>query len=151
MDKNPKRSPDEIVDGPRLAARILNQYPEERRKKLLSAIQSKSPETFKKIEANILAFEDVVHVSARGIQLLMKEVEYNELLLALSTADLAIRSVFFQNVSERKLQVMREDLAALKNAKPEDVTNARRHIVQKLDALRTSGAVHLVGGEDAWA
>jgi flagellar motor switch protein FliG len=141
---------DETVDGPRIAAKILNSMPPERKRKLLESIKNQSPEAFQKIENNILSFEDIVNINERGLQLLIKTIEHSDLILSLKTAKPEIKDTLLNNMSERKKKIVLEDLEALPPTPVSEVEQAQKRIIQKIDTLRASGLIQTETPDDVW-
>ena len=148
-DKDDK-SPDETVDGPAVAAKILNSMRPQNRERLVKAIQGSNPDLAVKIEEKLFNFEEIADLQPAGVQLLIKEVEHRDLVLSLKTASANVKKVLFENMSERRQQIVSEDFSALPAVKLREVEDAQRRIMQKLAALRTSGLLRTQSKNDIW-
>lgn len=141
---------DEPVDGGRVAAKILNCMPDSKKKRLLESIKESSPKAFQRIEENVFSFDDIPSVTARGLQKLVKEISHNDLVLSLKTASQSVREALLQNMSDRKRQIVVEDLESLGPKLKSEVEEAQKRIIQKLDELRAEGSIQTASTEDIW-
>lgn len=135
------KTPDEKVDGPKIAASIINSMPSERRERLLSAIQKAAPETFREVKANIFSFDDLPNVIGNGLQVLIRECDHEDLVLVLRHSSNAIRATLFANMSERKRSSVIEDLEQLGNVSAQKVTAAKDRLLARIEELRTAGII----------
>ena len=138
---------DEKVDGPRVAAQILNSMPEERKRALLQRIRSASPQVIGAIEANIISYEDIRELLDQGVQRLIKEADHRDLVLSMKKASQEVTEVLLRNMSQGKRKLVLEDLAAAVRVPVQDVDAAQKRIVQLMDRLRTQGIIHRQDGE----
>lgn len=141
---------DESVDGPGIAAAILNKLPPERRAKLMSAIESTNPQIATKITASLFTFDELQDISAQGIQVLLREVAQADLVLSLKKITDKTKAVIMENLSERKQKIVLDELSALPPTPVRDVEQAQRRILEKLEELRTSGAIRTKSKNDVW-
>jgi flagellar motor switch protein FliG len=141
-------SEDEKVEGGKLAAQILNSMPASKKQSLLHAIRSRSPEAYQKIEHNVILFNQIPQLDDRGLQLLVKEIDHQELVLALKGAGAEVKEALLRNMSKGKVKLVEEDLAALPRTARSEVEAAQKRIIQKIDELRTAGALLTKAEED---
>jgi flagellar motor switch protein FliG len=81
----------------------------------------------------------------RGLQVLLKEVGRDDLLLALKTSNDEIKSRIFRNMSERAAQMLREDLEALGPVRLRDVEQSQQTIVTVARKLEAEGKLSISG------
>jgi flagellar motor switch protein FliG len=141
---------DEAVDGPAIAAKILNRMKTGNKERLVQRIQAAQPEVFKKIVENLYNFEDIATLTPQSLQVLIKEIEHRDLVVSLKTASEAVKKAFFENMSPRKLQVVQEDYASLPPTRLSEVEEAQRRIMKTLEDLRTSGKIKGQAKHDVW-
>ena len=141
---------DEIVDGPRQAARILNAMPEKERRRLLARIEIQSPDIFKAITENLLSFEDLRDLTEKSVQILVRAVDQRALVIALAYADSELTDYFLDNMSDRMSRYVREELDYLQAVTPAEIENAKQLIVTKADELRTTGILRSHASDDVW-
>ncbi len=141
---------DEKVDGPKIAAEIIERMRPENKKKLLEKIQRTDPSIAEKIEANLYDFDQIAELTPQSIQLLIKEISPQDMLLSMKVASEAVKNVLLQNLSERRRTVVTSELAALPPTRLSEIEAAKRRIIQKLDELRTKGLVRGQSKHDVW-
>ncbi len=142
---------DEKVDGPKVAAAILNRMNPADKERLMSAIKGKAPLVAKKIEQNVLAFQDIATLAPQGIQLLIKEISHEDLVHSLKAAEVEVKEALLSNMSQRKRASVEEDLASVSaNPNSHEAQEAQRNIIRKLDELRTKGLIRSFGKQDVW-
>ena len=141
---------DEIVDGPAVTARILNNMSESRRKSLLAKMTAKDPSVIKRIADKLISFSDIAYLDDRGVQLLIKETKHETLVTSLKLASDATFQTLLSNMTERKRSIVLEDLQSLPKMPRSQVEEAQKLIVQVLDELRTKGLIRLSRSDDLW-
>ncbi|MBN8549041.1 MAG: hypothetical protein J0M12_06980 [Deltaproteobacteria bacterium] len=149
-DSDDDRTPDEKVDGAGIAAKILNSMRPEARARIVKAIQASQPEVAVKIEEKLYNFEEIADLQPHGVQILLKEIDPRDLLLSLKTASENVKKILFENMTERRRQIVEEDFATLPQVKLRDVEDAQRRIMVKLSALRTAGLLKTQSKNDIW-
>ncbi|MBT6109678.1 MAG: flagellar motor switch protein FliG, partial [Rhodospirillales bacterium] len=94
-------------------------------------------------------FDDLIRVDATGIQLLLRQVEKDQLTIALKGASDDVQDLFFSNMSERAGKMLREDMEAMGAVRLKDVDEAQSAVVQVAKALSDAGEIVIsTGGED---
>lgn len=133
------KSKDEKVNGLKVALDILNKFPEEKREKLLTNVARLSPETAKKIEEEYFSFDDIKDLDAKSMQFIITKADHNDLTMALHGAKKEIKNYFFSNMSERKLEMTKEDLENLDSVPTAKTFASQKNILDLIDKLRKSG------------
>lgn len=141
---------DEVVDGPAIAAQILNRMKTPNKDRLVASIRSAEPALAAKIEEKLFNFDEIAEVAPQGIQLLIKSVDYQDLLYSLKTASPGVKSALLSNMSDRKRSMVEEDFEAVPPLRLVEVEEAQRRIMLKLDELRKAGLVKTTGKKDVW-
>ncbi len=140
----------ESVNGPKVAADILSRMKPAVQARLQRAIEAVDPAIAQKIADNIIRFDSIIELNTKGLQVLLKEIPHQDLVLSLKTASQTVKDILFNNMSERKQTMVREDLAALPPTRLSEIEQAQRRIVLKMDELRTSGAIRTDSKNDLW-
>lgn len=140
----------ESVNGPKVAADILSRMKPAVQARLQRAIEAVDPAIAQKIADNIIRFDSIIELNTKGLQVLLKEIPHQDLVLSLKTASQTVKDILFNNMSERKQTMVQEDLAALPPTRLSEIEQAQRRIVLKMDELRTSGAIRTDSKNDLW-
>jgi flagellar motor switch protein FliG len=90
-------------------------------------------------------FEDIIHVDDKGIQTVLKEVDNEELALALKTASDRLKEKIFSNMSTRAADLIREDMQYMGPVRLSDVEAAQQRIVDIVRRLEDAGEIIISG------
>src|SRR6185436_20131463 len=85
----------------------------------------------------MFTFEDLLRLDDRGMQVLLKDVARDELMLALKTASPAMRDKVLRNLSQRAGEILQEDMSTMGPVRLKEVERAQAGIVaaaRRLDA-----------------
>jgi len=143
---------DEIIDGVKAAAKILSKMEPENQERLVANIEVSSPELATQITESMFTFDDIAGLSDRGIQLLAQRVEHQDLVLSLKKASEKTKTRIFENVSERKKDLIEGDYETLPPTRISDVSAAQRRVLDTLEELKKEGKVleDTSRSEEAW-
>ncbi len=141
---------DEKVDGPRIAAQILKSMAVSKKERLVQAIEQKAPRLAEKIAENLFRFDDIADLTPQGVQVLIKEIEHDDLVLSFKLASTGVKNIFLKNMSERKRALTESDIDALPPVKKSEVEEAQKRILAKLDILRTQGLIRTQSPNEVW-
>lgn len=139
------------LGGVQPVAEMLNVMDKNSEQSIMSRLEEKDPLLAEEIRKLMFVFEDIAKIDDRGIQILLKEVPNDKLLLALKTANDDIRNKIFKNISSRAAEMLREDLANMGPARLSDVESAQQEIVNAARRLEAEGKIIIARGgtEDA--
>lgn len=140
------------LGGVQVVAEMINMLDKNTEQTILGVIEDRDKEMADEIRKLMFVFEDVVKIDDRGIQLLLKEVPNDRLLLALKTANEEIRAKVFNNISKRAAEMLTEDLQSLGPVKVADVESAQLEIVNIARRLESEGKIAIArgGAEDVF-
>ena len=98
----------------------------------------------------MFTFEDLARLTVREVQLLMREVDKDTILIALKTANDDLRDHLLSGVSSRAAKQIREELPLLPPTKLSEVEKAQRDAVEVVIRLSESGQINMpgAGGEE---
>jgi flagellar motor switch protein FliG len=91
----------------------------------------------------MFTFEDLLRISGRGIQVLLKEIPSDQLLLALRTSSDDMKEKIFGNVSQRAATMLREELEMMGPVRLSDVENAQRTMIERALQLEAEGQIRI--------
>jgi flagellar motor switch protein FliG len=139
------------LGGVQPVAEMLNVMDKNSEQSIMSRLEEKDPLLAEEIRKLMFVFEDIAKIDDRGIQILLKEVPNDKLLLALKTAHEDIRTKIFKNISARAADMLREDLNNMGPARLSDVESAQQEIVNAARRLEAEGKIIIARGgtEDA--
>ena len=91
----------------------------------------------------VFEFEDLINLSDKDLQSLLRDTNSKELLAALKGADVALQEKIFNNMSKRAAKVMQEDLNVSEAIKLSEVESAQDKIVNIAKELADKGRITL--------
>ena len=135
----------EKAGGVDTVAEVLNLADRATEKAIMEGLESEDPDLVEQIRRLMFVFEDIMLVNDKGIQAVLKEVENDELAVALKSASEDLREKIFSNMSERAGSMIREDMEFMGPVKLADVESAQQRIVDIVRRLEESGDVIISG------
>jgi flagellar motor switch protein FliG len=137
------------MGGVRTAAEILNFVGTAHETAVIDNVREYDPDLAQKIIDEMFVFENLIDVDDRGIQLLLREVQSESLILALKGANEAMREKVFKNMSQRAAEMLREDLESKGPVRLSEVEREQKEILKIARRLADEGQIQLGGkGED---
>jgi len=128
------------------AAEILNNMGGTLEAAVTSHIRELDPELAQKIQDKMFVFENLLDLDDRGIQLLLREVQSETLVVALKGTSDALREKIFKNMSQRAAEMLRDDLEAKGPVRLSEVEAEQREILRVVRRLAEEGQV-VMGGK----
>jgi flagellar motor switch protein FliG len=133
-------------------AELLNRAGRSTERTVLEAIAETDGELADEIRQKLFTFDDIVVLSDRDIQLLLREVDQKDLGLALRGVSDEVKDTIFRNMSTRGSEMLQEDLDTGKPQRRSVVEEAQSRIVGAIRRLEDAGAITIGrGGEDGEA
>ena len=132
-----------------MMADIFNGLDRNNENQFMSGLEERNRESAEKIKSLMFTFDDLAKVDAAGVQVILRQVEKDQLAMALKGGSDDVKDLFFGNMSERAGKMMKEDMEAMGAVRLRDVDEAQSAIVQVAKALADAGEIVIaVGGED---
>jgi flagellar motor switch protein FliG len=139
------------LGGVRAAAEILNFMSGEQESSVMDNIKNYDNDMAQKIMDEMFVFDNIIDIDDRGIQLLLREVQSEMLIIALKGASQDLREKIFRNMSQRAAEMMREDLESKGPVRLSEVESQQKQILQIVRRLSDEGQIVLGGkGEDSF-
>jgi flagellar motor switch protein FliG len=135
-------------DSHEVMAEIFNNLDRAAETRILTALEERNRESAEKIRALMFTFDDLQRLDQPGIQVLLRAVPKDKLVLALKGASDSMREIFFSNLSERAGKLLKDDLAALGPVRLRDVDEAQAIIVSQAKDLAAQGQIQLADGRE---
>ncbi|AMM40532.1 flagellar motor switch protein FliG [Candidatus Desulfofervidus auxilii] len=127
------------VGGLEKVAEILNRVEHSTQQSILEEIEKTNPELASEIKKKMFVFDDLVNIEDRGMQILLKHIKMEDLVLALKTASDALKDKIFKNVSERVSEMIKEDLEIMGAVRLSEVEKAQQTIIDTAKLLESEG------------
>lgn len=123
---------------------ILNQVDRQTEKTILGALDIEAPEISDEIKRRMFLFEDILNLSDRAVQRILREVDLShDLPLALKGASDSVRDKFFKNLSSRAVENLKESMEFLGPVRMREVEETQQKIVAIIRSLEDKGEIVL--------
>lgn len=137
----------ETTGGVNTLVEILNVVGRSAEKKIVEELEKTQPELADEIKASLFTFEDIVTLSNTDVQKVLREVNHDDLVMALKGVSDSLREFVFQNVSSRAADSLREDIEFLGPARLTVVEEAQQKVVGAIRRLDDQGEIYIRRGE----
>ena len=136
------------LGGVKTAAKILNFTKTSPLAGIMSSVTKDDPDLAQKIQDNMFTFDNLVTCDNRSIQVIMRAVEPDLLMVGLKGADEGVKNKFFGNMSTRARSMFVDDMEAKGPMRLADVEEAQKQIMRIARKLADTGDIVLAGGGD---
>jgi flagellar motor switch protein FliG len=135
-------------DAHEMMAEIFNNLDRQSESRILAALEERNRDAAERIRGLMFTFDDLSRLDGAGVQVLMRAVPKDQLVLALKGASEALRDMFIKNMSERAAKMLKEDLANLGPVKLREVDEAQAAIVLQAKDLAAQGQIQMQDGRE---
>ncbi|MBC8288533.1 MAG: flagellar motor switch protein FliG [Nitrospinae bacterium] len=136
------------LGGVEIAAEVMGSLDRTTETSILTAMDEVDPDLANEIRNLRFTFEDILKIDDNGIQLIMKEISQEDLLIGLKTATDELKEKLFTNMSERAALMLKEDLESLGPTKISEVEKAQQKVIAVCKKLEEDGKLVIGGGAD---
>ncbi len=139
------------LGGVKIVADIMNYMGGGQETAAIENIREHDPEMAQEILDAMFVFENLLDVDDRGVQLLLREIQSESLIIALKGASEELREKIFKNMSQRAAEMMREDLESKGPVRVSEVEAEQKEILKVVRRLAEEGQIVLAGkGEEGF-
>jgi len=135
------------VGGTRFVAEIFNRLGQKSAKSTLSYIEQVNDSLANQIKEMMFTFDDIIKLDKTAILEILKEVDKNDLMIALKGANEELKQKFLDNMSQRAAEAFLEELQFLGPVKVKEVEAAQRKIIEVVQKLAEEGKIS-IGAEE---
>ena len=135
-----------IVGGVDAIVNILNTVDRSTEKHIMESLEIEEPELADEIRKKMFVFEDIMLLDDRAIQRVLRDVDNNDLAIALKGANDEVQETIFRNLSKRLAAMIKEDMEFMGPVRMKDVEEAQQKIVGVIRKLEDSGEIVISRG-----
>ena len=135
-----------IIGGVDAVVDILNTVDRSTEKHIMETLEIDEPELADEIRKKMFVFEDILLLDDRAIQRVLRDVDNNDLAIALKGANEEVQNVIFNNLSKRLALMIREDTEFMGPVRMKDVEEAQQKIVNIIRKLEDSSEIVISRG-----
>ncbi|HEX3011049.1 MAG TPA: flagellar motor switch protein FliG [Syntrophomonadaceae bacterium] len=141
-------APQELTNagGIKSVVEIINRVDRGTEKTIMEALEVQDPELAEEIKKLMFVFEDIVMIDDRSVQRVLREVESQDLALALKGASSEVSEKIYHNMSQRASDMLREDIEFMGPVRLRDVEEAQQRIVNIIRKLEDTGEIVVARG-----
>jgi flagellar motor switch protein FliG len=137
------------MQGVELAVQLFMHMDRASESALLEAVAEQDQEIADVIREQMFTFEDLLDIDDRGIQMVLRNIENQTLVLALKGANDEMKEKFLGNVSQRVKASLEEDLDTMGPVRLSEVEGAQQSIANTAREMSERGEIQVAGrGED---
>jgi flagellar motor switch protein FliG len=135
-------------DNHEVMAEIFNFFDRNTEGRFLNMLEDRSKDAADKIRALMFTFDDLAKLDGAGVRALLRQVEQNQLAIALKGGSQKVKDLFFQNMSERAGKLLSEDMETMGPVRLRDVEEAQMALVNLAKELAAQGEIFLADSKD---
>ena len=135
-----------IIGGVDAVVDILNTVDRGTEKHIMETLEIEEPELADEIRKKMFVFEDILLLDDRAIQRVLRDVDNNDLALALKGANEQVQTAIFNNMSKRLAVMIKEDMEFMGPVRMKDVEEAQQKIVNIIRKLEDSAEIVISRG-----
>ena len=135
-----------IIGGVDAVVEILNAVDRGTEKHIMETLEIEEPELADEIRKKMFVFEDILLLDDRSIQRVLRDVDNNDLAVALKAANENVQAAIFNNLSKRLAAMIREDMEYMGPVRMKDVEEAQQKIVNIIRKLEDSAEIVISRG-----
>ncbi len=135
-----------IIGGVDAIVDILNSVDRGTEKHIVESLEMEEPELADEIRRKMFVFEDILLLDDRTVQRVLRDVDNNDLSIALKSANEEVKGLIFNNLSKRLATMIQEDMEFMGPVRMKDVEEAQQKIVNVIRKLEDSGEIVIARG-----
>ena len=138
------------VGGVESIVDILNNVDRSTEKNIIENLENDDPALADEIRRKMFVFEDIANLDDKSIQRILREIENNDIAVALKGVSDEVQDVIFRNLSSRLADMIKEDMEYMGPIRLKDVEEAQQKIVSVVRKLEDAGEIVISrgGGDD---
>ncbi len=129
---------------------ILNNVDRGTEKLILEELEKEDAELAEEIRQQMFIFDDIVNLDDASIQRIIRDLDNNDIAMALKGASDEVRTRIFKNISKRAGEILEENMEFMGPVRLREVEDAQQRVVAVIRRLDESGEIIISrGGDDA--
>ncbi|MDO4455928.1 MAG: flagellar motor switch protein FliG, partial [Ligilactobacillus agilis] len=138
----------EKVGGVKALVDILNSASRSTEKSILGDLEKTQPTLAGEVKASLFTFEDIVTLDKMDVQKVLRDVANDVLALALKGSNDDIKNFIYENLSNRAVDNLKEELEFMGPTRLSAVEEAQQEIVGVIRKLDEAGEIYIGRGEE---
>lgn len=134
--------------GPKALVDLLNRVDRSTERLIIDSLIENNPELAEQVKNMMFVFEDIVGLDDRAVQQILREVDMKELATALKGTKDEVQQKIFKNMSERAVQMLKEDMEFMGPVRLRVVEESQQKIVGVIRRLEEAGELTIGRGDE---
>lgn len=135
-----------MAGGVQAIVDILNNVDRGTEKYIMESLEVEDTELAEDIRRRMFVFEDILTLDNRSIQRFLREVDNNQLAIALKNSSEELQKLIYSNMSKRLVEMIKEDIEFMGPVRLKDVEDAQQKIVNIIRKLEDAGEIVISRG-----
>lgn len=135
-----------VIGGVDAVVEILNTVDRGTEKHIMETLEIEEPELADEIRKKMFVFEDILLLDDRAIQRVLRDVDNNDLAIAMKGSNEQVQNAIFNNMSKRLAVMIKEDMEFMGPVRMKDVEEAQQKIVNVIRKLEDSAEIVISRG-----
>ena len=131
------------ADGTKFLTQIMKSFDRQVATDALDALAQNDPELSASIRKMMFVFEDLVQLDAATMAIILREVDFNTLAVAMKDCPQKLRDMIFKSITKRAAESLQENLKAMNNVRKKEVEEARSQVMEQVFDLERRGEISL--------
>ncbi len=136
------------VDGPSALAAILKHMSLDQEERLLGVIDEANPELGREIKDKVYTLDLILNVEDRELQMVLRTHPDEDIARMLKGRDMRVREKIMQNLSERRRQLIEEEIGYMGAIPRREADEAAKEFLDYLIKLSDQGDIHFLDREE---
>tara|TARA_B100000686_G_scaffold144994_1_gene152417 strand:+ start:657 stop:1691 length:1035 start_codon:yes stop_codon:yes gene_type:complete len=136
------------VGGPKVVADILNLTGGSVEKMVLDKMDAQDPQVAETVRNMMFIFDDIHKLTDREVQTVLREVEQEDLVVALKAAGEEVKEKILRNISERIRSFIEEEIEITGPIRLSEVEEVQLRIVHRIRQLEDQGQIQIARGAE---
>jgi len=134
--------------GPKALVDLLGRVDRQTERLILDSLTENNPELADEVKNMMFVFEDIVQLDDRAVQSILKEIDTKDLATALKGVKMEVQEKIYRNMSERAVNMLKEDMEFMGPVKMRTVEEGQQKIVAAIRRLEESGEIEISRDEE---
>ncbi len=139
------------ANGTHFLTQIMKRFDRQVASDALEALAQDDPELSASIRKMMFTFEDLVQLDAATMAIILREVDFNTLAVAMKDCPAKLRETILKNITKRAADSLQENLKLLNNVRRKEVDEARSKVMEQVFDLERRGEISLSQEESSVA
>jgi len=131
------------ADGTKFLTEIMKKFDRQTATDALNALAETDPDLSASIRKMMFVFEDLVTLDAATIGLILREVDFNTLAVAMKDCSPKFKEMVLKNITKRAAEGLQENLKAMANVRKKEVEAARTAVMEQVFEIERRGDISL--------